>query len=96
MAVASRNIELIDSDDDDLDLEVCYGEYRGDIVGVRYYNGTVNRAEMVSLNREPFNPYDKNAIRVENVCGIQVGHIKRTLAMPLANVIDKGLVRLEG
>lgn len=90
------NRYIIDDDDDELDHEVCFGEYRVGIVGIRYYNGTVNKGEMVSLNREPRNPYDKNAIRVDNVCGIQVGHIKRTIAVALAIIMDRGLARLEG
>lgn len=32
---------------------------------------------MVALQREPNNPYDKNAIKVNNVNGNQVGHLKK-------------------
>lgn len=80
----------------ELDNEMCIGGYRGDIVGIRYYRGTVNNNEMVSLVREPRNPYDRNAVRVDNVYGIQVGHIKKGLALALADVIDSKLVRVEG
>ena len=86
----------ISDSDDELDHEVCFGSYRADIVGIRYYRGTVNNDEMVSLIREPHNPYDRNAVRVDNVCGIQVGHIKRELARALADVMDNRLTRLEG
>ena len=86
----------ISDSDDELDHEVCIGSYRGDIVGIRYYRGTVNHNEMVSLTREPHNPYDRNAVRVDNVYGIQVGHIKRELARALADVMDNRLGRLEG
>lgn len=82
--------------EDELDNEMCIGGYRGDIVGIRYYRGTVNNNEMVSLVREPRNPYDRNAVRVDNVYGIQVGHIKKELALALADVIDSKLVRVEG
>lgn len=85
-------LDVSDSEDE-LDNEVCIGGYRGDIVGIRYYRGTVNNNEMVSLTREPHNPYDRNAVRVDNVYGIQVGHIKRELARALANVMDNGLAR---
>ena len=51
---------------------------------------------MVAMVREPHNPYDCNAIKINNVDGIQVGHIKRELARPLAHIVDKGLARLEG
>ncbi|XP_066266289.1 helicase-like transcription factor [Branchiostoma lanceolatum] len=82
--------------DDDLDHEVLFGTMRGNIVGIRYYRGEVNNNEMVSLVREPRNPYDSNAVRVDNVMGVQVGHIKRELARPLANLLDQGLARVEG
>ena len=51
---------------------------------------------MVTLEREPTNKYDINAIRVKNVGNVQVGHIKRELAKPLAFIMDKNLARLEG
>ena len=96
MAFKMANCFDISDSDDELDHEVCIGGYRGDIVGIRYYRGTVNNNEMVSLVREPHNPYDRNAVRIDNVYGIQVGHIKRELARALADVMDNRLVRLEG
>lgn len=42
------------------------------IVGMRYYGGVVHRGEWVELVREPANPYDANAIRVENMARVQV------------------------
>eukprot|EP00061_Rhincodon_typus_P014945 g42340.t1 len=51
---------------------------------------------MVALQREPNNPYDRNAVQVNNVNGIQVGHIKRELAAPLAFILDNRLARVEG
>jgi len=56
----------------------------------------VNNQEMVSLVRQPDNRYDPNAVRVDNVSGVQVGHIKRELAKPLASVMDRRLARVEG
>ncbi|KAK3589957.1 hypothetical protein CHS0354_034979 [Potamilus streckersoni] len=95
--------DIIDSDsgeeemgDDDVDDEICFGTIRGNIVGIQYYRGTVNSKEMVALQREPHNKYDSNAIRVNNVDGIQVGHIKRELAKPLAYICDTGIARIEG
>ncbi|KAL5004275.1 hypothetical protein ScPMuIL_017731 [Solemya velum] len=81
---------------DELDSEIYFGSLRGNIVGIRYYKGSVNNKEMVALEREPRNPYDCNAIKVKNVLGEQVGHIKRELAKPLAFILDKNLARLEG
>ena len=95
MAFRYQNRTINDSDDEQ-DNEVCFGMYRGDIVGIRYYRGTVNNNEMVSLGREPQNPYDRNAVRVDNVSGVQVGHIKREQARALADVVDHKLARLEG
>ena len=45
--------------------------------------------QMVKLEREPENPYDHNAVRVENVLGQKVGHLPRDVArvvrMPAAH-----------
>lgn len=60
------------------------GKIEGKIVGVRYYRGNANPGEHVVLKREPTNQYDRNAIRVDNVMGAQVGHIPRNLAAKLA------------
>jgi SWI/SNF-related matrix-associated actin-dependent regulator of chromatin subfamily A3 len=57
-------------------------------VGIRYYAGTAHPGEYVQLIREPSNVYDKNAIRVDNMAGIKVGHIKATVAVALAPVMD--------
>ena len=51
---------------------------------------------MVSLVRQPHNRYDPNAVKVDNVYGDQVGHIKRELAKPLASILDRRLARVEG
>ncbi len=53
------------------------------IVGVRYYSGYATVSEIV-LCKEPNNPYDGNAIRVDNVFGSQIGHIPKTVAAKLA------------
>lgn len=58
------------------------------IVGIRYYRGVAHPGEFVQLTREPTNPYDKNAIRVDNMAGAKVGHIKATVAVALAQVMD--------
>ena len=38
--------------------------------------------------REPRNPYDRNAIRVDNLHGEKVGHVKGTSAQLLAPIMD--------
>ncbi|KAF3767761.1 hypothetical protein M406DRAFT_338474 [Cryphonectria parasitica EP155] len=66
------------------------------IVGCRYYNGLVTPGEVVILRREPSNPYDSNAVRVDNVLGSQVGHLSRALMVKLAPYMDSGDVQVEG
>ena len=68
--------------------EVLLGTLQTDIVGVRYYQGVVHAGEFVNIVREPRNPYDANACRVDNLAGVQVGHIKRQLAAALAPLMD--------
>ncbi|XP_037381718.1 helicase-like transcription factor isoform X1 [Talpa occidentalis] len=81
--------------DEELD-SVLFGTLRGHVVGLRYYTGVVNNNEMVALQREPSNPYDKNAIKVNNVNGNQVGHLKKDLAAALAYIMDNKLAQIEG
>ena len=69
--------------------EVRLGYVAVNCVGLRYYSGTVHEGEVVMLVREPFNPYDQNAIRVNNMSGVQVGHIKREQAATLAPILDE-------
>ena len=54
------------------------------IVGVQYYTGYASVGEYVVVRREPSNPYDSNALRVENVQRDQIGHIPRAMASKLA------------
>jgi len=55
--------------------------------------------EEIQLWREPTNPYDENAIRVERLNREQIGYINRFLAADLADIFDahcgpvKGYVR---
>jgi hypothetical protein len=44
--------------------------------------------EQVLLRREPTNPYDCNAIRVERTSGEQIGYIRRTVAAILVVSFD--------
>ncbi|KAK4191938.1 putative SWI/SNF-related matrix-associated actin-dependent regulator of chromatin subfamily A member 3-like 1 [Podospora australis] len=84
--------DLSQSDDEQLEL---YGSFDGKIVGVRYYNGVATMGEVVICKREPSNPYDPNAIRVDNVYGQQIGHIPRTVASKLAPYMDNGDISIE-
>ncbi|NXG79623.1 HLTF factor, partial [Baryphthengus martii] len=82
--------------EEDTDSAILYGTLRGSVVGLRYYMGIVNNNELVALQREPNNPYDKNAVKVNNVNGDQVGHIKKELAAALAGIMDNKLALVEG
>ncbi|KAK2624421.1 hypothetical protein QTJ16_006371 [Diplocarpon rosae] len=75
---------------------VVLGAIDGKIVGVRYYNGYATVGEQVMVKREPGNPYDSNAIRINNVQGTQIGHIPRNLASKLAPLMDARSIVLEG
>jgi SWI/SNF-related matrix-associated actin-dependent regulator of chromatin subfamily A3 len=66
------------------------------IVGCRFYDGHVTMGEMVLLIREPENPYDVNAIRVDNVRGERIGHIARNNAAKLAPFMDSRSLLVEG
>lgn len=86
--------EASGSYDDDIELDYL-GTFSAQIVGIQYYEGTVNRHEMVILQREADNPYDRWAVRVDNVRGQRVGHLPRTLVMHIAPLMDKGMLFLE-
>ncbi|KAK0718081.1 RAD5-like protein [Lasiosphaeria miniovina] len=65
------------------------------IVGVRYYNGVASIGELVTCKREPSNQYDRNAIRVDNVFGVQAGHVPRSIAAKLAPYLDANDITIE-
>ncbi|KAH8678770.1 putative SWI/SNF-related matrix-associated actin-dependent regulator of chromatin subfamily A member 3-like 1 [Tricladium varicosporioides] len=48
------------------------------------------------IRREPGNPYDSNAIRIDNVNSEQIGHIPKVLASKLASYMDARTIVLEG
>ncbi|KAI1214140.1 SNF2 family N-terminal domain-containing protein [Annulohypoxylon truncatum] len=73
-----------------------YGTLENKIVGVRWYQGVVNPGERVLCRREPANPYDRNAIRVDNVMRTQIGHIPAKVALKIAPYIDNNEIVLEG
>ncbi|KAI5079409.1 hypothetical protein GOP47_0004888 [Adiantum capillus-veneris] len=81
---------------DDEEEKYLVGFTEVNVVGLQYYHGTVNNREMVRLVREPHNVYDRNAIRVDNMYGEQVGHIERYKACHLAPLVDNGLAVIEG
>jgi hypothetical protein len=55
--------------------DVLYGRLSIKTVGIQHYRGVIHVQEAVYLLREPRNPYDSNAIRVDNLSRAQIGHI---------------------
>lgn len=52
--------------------------------------------EEILLKREPSNPYDPNAIRVERSNGQQIGYLNRHLAATLAPFFDANPATVHG
>ncbi|XP_051942734.1 helicase-like transcription factor isoform X2 [Hippocampus zosterae] len=92
----SQAIRAAASDEMDADGNVLFGQIQGTVVGLKYYSGVVNQEEMVGLEREPHNLYDRNAIMVANIYGSQVGHIRKDLAEAMAYILDRKLAKVEG
>ena len=92
-----REIDLTQDFDDDVYANYqLYGIFPSKIVGLRFYNGTATVGEYVKVRREPGNPYDRNAIRIDNVMNVQIGHIGRAHAAKLAPFMDSGSLLVEG
>lgn len=94
---ARDQIDLTLDDDDDVygNFEL-YGIYNTKIVGIRFYTGHARAGEYVVVKREPRNPYDSNAIRINNVMGDQIGHLSRQCAAKLAPLMDSKALLVEG
>ncbi|KAK6438488.1 hypothetical protein LTR95_005306 [Oleoguttula sp. CCFEE 5521] len=73
-----------------------YGDVETKIVGCQYYRGFASPGEVILIRREPGNPYDSNAIRIDNVGQTQIGHIPRRMAEKLAQYIDNRWAHVEG
>ena len=61
------------------------------IVGIRHYPAHIEPGEPGSLVHESTNPHDRNAVRVNNALGDQVGHVPREHAVWLAPLLDAGV-----
>jgi SWI/SNF-related matrix-associated actin-dependent regulator of chromatin subfamily A3 len=88
-------IDLTQDDNHQSPMEF-YGNLENKIVGVRYYNGVVTPGEMILCRREAGNPYDSNAIRIDNVMRSQIGHLPRNVVKKLAPYLDRNDIILEG
>eukprot|EP00762_Andalucia_godoyi_P000549 ANDGO_05357.mRNA.1 Putative SWI/SNF-related matrix-associated actin-dependent regulator of chromatin subfamily A member 3-like 2 len=94
--IGNLQSSLGDSAAQDEDPETVVGSIKGNIVGIKYYVGEVNDGELVSLIREPFNAYDRNSIRVDNIGGRKVGHVPKDLAALLAPYVDSKEISITG
>lgn len=106
----ARDSWLDDNDEDDINDTIDstqatyeatdrlhhYGNIEAKVVGVQYYRGLASSGETILVRREPSNPYDSNAIRIDNVAGTQIGHVPRRIAGKLAPYMDQRLVHCEG
>ncbi len=72
------------------------GEITTVVVGTGHGEATVRPGQAVSLEREPSNPHDKNALRVNNAEGEKLGYIPRRVVSWLAPLIDRGYVQVKG
>ncbi|TRX89349.1 hypothetical protein FHL15_009786 [Xylaria flabelliformis] len=73
-----------------------YGTIDNKIVGVQYYDGIVTPGESILCIREPNNVYDRNAVRVNNIMGSQIGHLPRVFVQKIAPYLDSGEIVLDG
>ncbi|KAJ7217931.1 SNF2 family N-terminal domain-containing protein [Mycena pura] len=92
-----------DSVEPDEALDELYVTKKLNVVGVQYYNGLVGPGEEVRLIREPVhlsslfsNHPNRNAIQVQNIGSVQVGHLPKAVVAKLAPLLDQGLVTVEG
>lgn len=71
-------------------------DFHTKVVGVTFENRQryirrMSEGEYVTLERDPMNPYDPNAIKVVNKAGYQIGYISRELAEKIAYRMDSGV-----
>ncbi|KAK9240018.1 SNF2 family N-terminal domain-containing protein [Lipomyces kononenkoae] len=76
--------------------DVLLGVLDTKIVGLQYYHAVFRSGDIVNVVRDKDNPHDKNAFRVDNIDGRQVGHLPRDLAAKLAKYADRGIIQLKG
>ncbi|KAJ5287188.1 hypothetical protein N7478_002874 [Penicillium angulare] len=84
------------ADESSMSSNMHYGTLDTKIVGCRFYTGIATPGERVILQRDPQNPYDRNAIQINNIMGAQIGHIPRGVAEKLARYMDSRELLVEG
>ena len=64
--------------------------------GLQFYKENVQSIEsIITLQRQPENEHDENAIAVYNGTQLQVGHVAKEQALLLASLIDDNTIKLE-
>lgn len=72
--------------------EQWLGEVNTSIAGNQYCDADAEPGETLTTEREPGNPHDPNAIRLENETFEKIGYLPRRVASWLAPLVDEGLV----
>ena len=72
--------------------EEWLGDIRTVIAGSQFCDADAEPGDNLSLEREPDNPHDSHAIRIENEDFEKVGYVPRKIASWLAPVMDVGKV----
>mmetsp|Transcript_11266 Transcript_11266/g.27119 ORF Transcript_11266/g.27119 Transcript_11266/m.27119 type:complete len:965 (-) Transcript_11266:92-2986(-) len=91
----SSQEQLLEEEDAPFQTQVLLAKGDYLIVGIRHYRGVAHPGQYVYLVREPLNPYDSNAIRIDNVHHEKIGHIKGTQCCHLAPLMDQYGERLK-
>lgn len=71
------------------------GFFSSEIVGIQYYENSVNAGDIIHFDRNPHNEFDENAIEARNTKGI-IGHFKREQSAWLFSLLDRGEIFLKG
>ncbi|MDY0168739.1 MAG: HIRAN domain-containing protein [Thermoguttaceae bacterium] len=72
------------------------GEIETRIAGRQYHDGYVEPGEPVALVREPDNPHDSQALRIDNQRNEPAGYLPRNVAAWLAPLLDVEKIAVEG
>ena len=76
--------------------EQFLGELESELACREYYHAEIRPGQYVHLQREPENPFDPNAIRVDKGRFQPVGYVSPSTATWLTPLLDGGKIRVEG
>ena len=93
---ASEVVTSQEFDDNVYQSYQLYGTLSTKVVGCRFYSGFATKDEFVLVRRDPDNPYDSNAIRIDSCARQQIGHIPRGIAAKVAQFLDSQSLIAEG